>query len=320
MDQMNPSYYVPFSVRLRELRENRGLTQGGLASALGMGQSAVANYENGARFPDEPTLKRIASFFGVSLDHLLGGGSSAGDTTDTAAAETGTAESGLVRVDTAVLRRALGDLLISGRLGEGHALAVKAVRNGGLDIPSLYEEVLTPVLHRVGDLWERGEVDVFREHLCSEEIVRIMAEAVSTIPGSGDPGSRRKRPRGIVCASPYGEKHLIAPRMICDLFRFRGWNDWFLGIDTPTSDIVKACMTCGADILAMSATMTAGVEAVKNVIAAVRGERKLRNLGILVGGSAFDRDPGLWERVGADGYASSAAGAVAAAHRVLSRS
>lgn len=57
-----------FGKKLKELRVNKGLTQGTLAERLGLSFSAVSMYERGQRRPDLETLSRIAAFFGVALD------------------------------------------------------------------------------------------------------------------------------------------------------------------------------------------------------------------------------------------------------------
>ncbi|NHM26464.1 helix-turn-helix transcriptional regulator [Desulfofundulus sp. TPOSR] len=58
--------------RLAYLRNQRGLSQAELARLLHMGQSTIAMYEKNRRSPDNQSLKRLADFFGVSTDYLLG--------------------------------------------------------------------------------------------------------------------------------------------------------------------------------------------------------------------------------------------------------
>lgn len=58
--------------RLIELRKAAGLSQYELARRLKIGRSALGNYEMGEREPDFETTKRLATFFGVSVDSLLG--------------------------------------------------------------------------------------------------------------------------------------------------------------------------------------------------------------------------------------------------------
>lgn len=57
---------------LRELRTQKGLTQAELSKALQVSASSIGMYEQGRREPDNETLGRIANFFHVSTDYLLG--------------------------------------------------------------------------------------------------------------------------------------------------------------------------------------------------------------------------------------------------------
>lgn len=54
------------------MRKERGLSQAELALTLNMGQSTIAMYERDRRSPDNKTLERLAGFFRVSVDYLLG--------------------------------------------------------------------------------------------------------------------------------------------------------------------------------------------------------------------------------------------------------
>ena len=58
--------------RLRLLRHERKLTQEALGKILGVGKTAISQYEKGTRKPDADMLKRMAEFFNVSADFLLG--------------------------------------------------------------------------------------------------------------------------------------------------------------------------------------------------------------------------------------------------------
>lgn len=58
--------------RLRFLRHERKLTQEALGKILGVGKTAISQYEKGTRKPDADMLKRMAEFFNVSADFLLG--------------------------------------------------------------------------------------------------------------------------------------------------------------------------------------------------------------------------------------------------------
>lgn len=58
--------------RLKELREDRDLRQVDIAKAVGIDQRTLSNYENGNTNPDSWAIIKLAEFFGVTCDYLLG--------------------------------------------------------------------------------------------------------------------------------------------------------------------------------------------------------------------------------------------------------
>lgn len=58
--------------RLKSLREEKGISQEDLATALGISRLSVGNYERSIRTPEAETIIKIAKYFGVSSDYLLG--------------------------------------------------------------------------------------------------------------------------------------------------------------------------------------------------------------------------------------------------------
>jgi len=61
-----------FAKRLKELRNEKGLSQEELANAIQSSTNAVGMYETGKRMPREEILERIKDFFGCSYDYLFG--------------------------------------------------------------------------------------------------------------------------------------------------------------------------------------------------------------------------------------------------------
>lgn len=61
-----------FPVRLKELRQRKKVSQSELGSFLSLDKSTISLYESGKREPDFETIKKIADFFNVSTDYLLG--------------------------------------------------------------------------------------------------------------------------------------------------------------------------------------------------------------------------------------------------------
>lgn len=61
-----------FRLRLKELREKAGYSQYTFADAFNISQSTIGNWEAGTREPKFATMIRLADFFNVSVDYLLG--------------------------------------------------------------------------------------------------------------------------------------------------------------------------------------------------------------------------------------------------------
>lgn len=60
-----------FSDALKRMRNEKGLTQQKLASALGIATSTIGMYESGKREPNFDMCRRIEQFFGCSLSDLI---------------------------------------------------------------------------------------------------------------------------------------------------------------------------------------------------------------------------------------------------------
>lgn len=61
-----------FSTRLKELRITKKLSQKALAIAVGMSDTGIQNYELETRTPNADIIIKLADYFNVSTDYLLG--------------------------------------------------------------------------------------------------------------------------------------------------------------------------------------------------------------------------------------------------------
>ena len=58
--------------RIKDLREDADLRQIDLANAVGIDQRTISNYETGKTYPDSFALIKLADYFKVSIDYLVG--------------------------------------------------------------------------------------------------------------------------------------------------------------------------------------------------------------------------------------------------------
>jgi transcriptional regulator with XRE-family HTH domain len=64
---------MKYGNRIAQLRDEKRLTQEELSQKIGINRAALSHYENNRREPDYETLQRIATYFQVSIDYLMGG-------------------------------------------------------------------------------------------------------------------------------------------------------------------------------------------------------------------------------------------------------
>ena len=61
-----------FAENLKKIRKSKKVSQSVVAQQLGYGYTAVANYESGRNEPSIDDLIKIANYFEVSVDDLVG--------------------------------------------------------------------------------------------------------------------------------------------------------------------------------------------------------------------------------------------------------
>lgn len=74
-------------MRLKDLRKAKGISQDQAANALGISLRAYQNYEYGQREPNIEMIFKLADFYGVSTDYLLGRDTGEPETLDKLAGE-----------------------------------------------------------------------------------------------------------------------------------------------------------------------------------------------------------------------------------------
>lgn len=188
-------------------------------------------------------------------------------------------------------------------------LLLNAVHDG-LPLKELYLQVLQPVQHELGQLWQTGKITVVDEHYCTAATQQVMSRLYPLI------FSTPRNGKVLVAACGKRELHEVGLRMVADLFELDGWDTHFFSATTPHEQILQAVADNRADLLALSATLTANVPDIRQLITEVRAARLPAQPKIMVGGYPFHADPELWHRIGADSTAPGAEEAVREGNRL----
>ena len=275
-----------FSTKMKELRKDRGLTQKAVAGALGIGQTTVANYENGSRFPDLEKLSEIADFYKVSVDELLGRAIftqtdfSNGDIPRSQARyDFKDYMTSLVNVDKIKTREIISSLLDS-----------------GLSTHEIYKDYLMRALKETGTLWEKGEMPIWKEHFISETTLEYMALIKSKQT------AKFETMRPLLAIVPGAEAHSIGIRMISNELEMIGYQVIFLGNNIPADNILAAIQENKPTAVLMSVTMRQHIDSVSLLIDKIKQTLGTNAPTILIGGAAFDQMNYVEMVTGADKY------------------
>lgn len=179
-------------------------------------------------------------------------------------------------------------------------------------IKDLYIHVFQPVQQELGRLWQMNKISVAQEHYCTAVTQLVMSQLYPYI------FSTDKKETVFIGACVGDELHEIGIRMLTDFLEMEGWDTYFLGANTPITGVLQSISEYKADIIGISATMTYHIHKVGELIAAIRSEHRYDEVKILAGGYPFNRDTGLWKKVGADGFARNADEAVEVGKKLLS--
>ena len=198
--------------------------------------------------------------------------------------------------------------LLRGERQTASRLVLDAVARG-VPVKQVYLEVFQPTQWEIGRLWQINQLSVAQEHYCTAATQLVMSQLYPHIFAS----ERRGRTLVVSCVS--GDLHEIGARMVSDFFEMAGWDTFFSGANTPHASVLQTVVERRADVLAVSATIGYHVHQVQQLIDAARAHPQCGQLRILVGGYPFKLDPELWRKVGADGTADDADGAIALAER-----
>lgn len=142
----------------------------------------------------------------------------------------------------------------------------------------LTEDVLSPLLRRVGELWEAKGLRPGQEHLASVVLRDVLSDVLASIQPVG------AAPRLLV-ATPAHHRHELGALLAAVVAASEGWHVTYLGPDLPAGDIADAAARSGARAVALSLVHPLEHPAVPEELQALR-QGLGDGVAILVGGAA----------------------------------
>jgi methanogenic corrinoid protein MtbC1 len=159
-------------------------------------------------------------------------------------------------------------------------VAIRQAMDVKLTTAQIDERLIAPALWLVGELWERGMITVAEEHIASEIAIRVLA-----LQREARRLERARSDRTVMLATPAGELHVIALRMVENLLRGAGYDVVMLGPDVPAHALGAAAQRHEVDVVCISSTMPARIDEVLTAIDEIQQQRP--SAGFVVGGQGL---------------------------------
>jgi len=157
--------------------------------------------------------------------------------------------------------RYLAALLAGDREAALHTLDEGAVR--GVSPPDLAIDVVGGAQREIGRLWSENRIGIAEEHLATA----ISQVGLARLYGRG---SAPRNGRRVLVACVEGELHDMGARIAGDVLDAAGFGVRMLGASVPTASLVAMVEQACPDLVALSATMTFNLPALREAAARVR--------------------------------------------------
>lgn len=156
---------------------------------------------------------------------------------------------------------------------------VEQLLDQSVSVRVIYEQLFRKSLYRIGELWERHELSVATEHLATA-ITEALMSVSYRVMFSRDPIQKTA-----IVACTANEHHQIGGKMVADLLEMHGWDAFFLGANTPLSDLLEMVELKQPDLVGLSVSVYFSMPGLLDAVHALRQEYS--SLPILIGGQAF---------------------------------
>lgn len=184
---------------------------------------------------------------------------------------------------------------------KGCRCVVEETLQSGIPANSVYLHLIWPVMVEIERLARVDKITTVQEHLATRINRTIVDQLQNKLPRR--PAKHKKV--SVCCARD--ELQELGAQIIADLFESDGWEVRFLGGGLGNDDIFAFINEYAPDVLLIYGTTPKQAPDVRRLIDRVRGVNAWPDMRIIVSGGLFNRAEGLWEEIGADGFAATAA-------------
>ncbi len=183
-------------------------------------------------------------------------------------------------------------------------VVIEEVLRSGTPAHQVYMDIIWPIMTEIDKLYREDQIDSAQEAFASRINRTIVNQLQNKLP------RRANKEKSVVIVTAQSDKAELGGQMMNDLFESDGWETRFLGGTAGNDDVMTFIHGYAPDILLLYGFNGDDAPAVRNLIDTIRGVNAFPEMRIMLSGGVFSRAEGLWEEIGADLYAETAADAV----------
>jgi methanogenic corrinoid protein MtbC1 len=150
--------------------------------------------------------------------------------------------------------------------------------------PQIFDEMICPVMRRIGDLWFCGELSVAQEHLATRTAVNAVHKLRSVLPVADITGEIA------MCCAFEGDLHELPTHLaqiVLENERFEVIN---FGANTPLYSFAEEVGCYAPNVICISATMLTDIERLARDYKEFRERLAKLKIPIVLGGRVFEDD------------------------------
>lgn len=178
----------------------------------------------------------------------------------------------------------LNDLLLDDALNCRHEQIQKILSGLYLSrfpLNAIYDQLIAPVLHRIGQLWSEREISIVEEHLASQTLrdAIIRLQGIVRIP--------EQKTGSALCLNLSTELHDIALKMVEHILEARGFQVYFSGQLSPVVDLPGIFEKYKPNRLYVSSTVVSDLDESQNEFNRLIALCKKHDTLLFIGGQGF---------------------------------
>ena len=147
-------------------------------------------------------------------------------------------------------------------------------------VPDLFERVIIPLMHHIGQSWQEGELRVSQEHMATAVVRSFLGNLVagSNMAASGPV---------LIVTTPRGQSHELGALMAAVVAASDGWNVVYLSPNMPANEIAAMVLKRQARVVVLGISYPADDPQLAEELHALRSHLP-EDVAIIVGGAACE--------------------------------